>query len=131
MTTLRNQRKAVTFRKALSKVVHVTCNKNDKDNVWISKNELTSYRKDLLRSLRHVQKYGFNHNNTNVCLRGMESLLNNGLTSGRRRLARSAVLRAQSMKDPEYVARIYKNYCNSAIETARTNAKKNEEEILG
>ena len=131
-TTIAKGRR-VTFPATVSKVVQVIS--KDKDDVWLSQKELVEYRKDMLRSLRYAQKYGFDvdsipaSSSGNVCLRGMESLLNNGLSAGRRRLARRAVLQAQSMKDPEFVARIYKNYCNSSTETAQTNAKKDEEAV--
>mmetsp|Transcript_91039 Transcript_91039/g.136386 ORF Transcript_91039/g.136386 Transcript_91039/m.136386 type:complete len:147 (-) Transcript_91039:152-592(-) len=119
-------KRRVTFR-ASSKVHEIPQTKEEV--AWISHKELVEYRKDMLRSFRHAKKYGF-EDDESFCLRGMESLLNNGLSAGRRRLARRAVLQAQDMKDPEFLARIYKNYCNSSLEAARTKAEKDQQEAL-
>jgi hypothetical protein len=115
-------KRRVAFR-ASAKVHEIP--RNNDNVVWISRKELVEQRKDMLRSFK---KYGF-EDGENFCLRGMEALLNNGLSAGRRRLARHAVLQAQSMKDPDFLARIYKNYCNSSLEEARSKAEKDQQAV--
>jgi hypothetical protein len=121
-------------------------------SLWITRREFKSYKREMLKTAEAIKTMQTKTKPTTsttdiddqVCLRGMESLLDKGRSSGRRRTARKAVLKIQSIQrgmsiksrhqdrqgqDTDLIAKIYISYTKSSLDAARLNAVQDQHEL--
>jgi Fe-S-cluster formation regulator IscX/YfhJ len=149
VTTTNNRRHCVSFQDANNQIHEIPRFDDDNDNdnedlttLWISRDDMFTYKREMAETL-----YLFNLKelcdrpkmDEEYCLRGIEPLMRQRLSTGRRRIAMSAVFQVQTKQrrcskegnnqhDPEVLAKVYRAYSSSSLADARLNAIQDQQD---